>query len=139
MIDSTCPPQRLFEWMTACMMIGIAVTVGANPKTIEFGGFYLMRDIGLTAGALGILFMAAGGLRIAALFANGRWPVYGPRFRAGCALMGAVIWMQMLLALTAWSARNGYISIGVSVYAFLTVGEMISCYRAASDVRHRDH
>lgn len=127
--------NRLFEWMTALMMVVIAVIVAVNPKTVEFGGFYLMRDIGLTASALGTLFMAGGCLRIAALFANGHWPVYGPRFRAGCALMGAVIWMQMLLALTAWSTKSGYISIGVAVYFFLTVGELISCYRAAADVR----
>lgn len=127
--------NRLFEWMTACMMIGIALTVAANPTTVQFGGFYLMRDIGLDASALGTLFMLGGCLRIAALFANGRWPIYGPRFRAACALMGAMIWMQMLLALTAWSSHNGYLSIGVPVYAFLTVGELISCYRAAADVR----
>ncbi len=127
--------NRLFEWMTALMMVVIAVIVAVNPKTVEFGGFYLMRDIGLTATALGTLFMAGGCLRIAALFANGHWPVYGPRFRAACALMGAVIWMQMLLALTAWSTKSGYISIGVAVYFFLTVGELISCYRAAADVR----
>lgn len=127
--------NRLFEWMTASMMVVIAIIVAVNPKTVEFGGFYLMRDIGLTASALGTLFMAGGCLRIAALFANGHWPVYGPRLRAACALMGAVIWMQMLLALTAWSTKSGYISIGVSVYFFLTVGELISCYRAAADVR----
>ncbi len=128
--------NRLFEWMTALMMVVIAIIVAINPKTVEFGGFYLMRDIGLTATWLGTLFMLGGCLRIAALFANGHWPVYGPRFRAACALMGAVIWMQMLLALTAWSTKSGYISIGVAVYFFLTVGELISCYRAAADVRN---
>jgi len=130
--------NRLLEWMTALMMIFIAVIVAVNPKTIEFGGFYLMRDIGLTAEVLGALFMACGWVRIVALFANGHWPVYGPRFRAACALMGAVIWTQMLLALTAWSTKSGYISIGVAVYFFLTVGELISCYRAAADVRTND-
>ena len=127
--------NRLFEWMTAMMMIGISITVAINPKTVEFGGFYLLADIGLTAPALGTLFMAGGCIRVAALFANGSWPVYGPRFRAGCSLFGAVIWMQMLVALTAWSTRSGYLSIGVPVYFFLTVGELISCYRAATDVR----
>src|SRR5690349_16253327 len=95
--------NRLFEWMTACMMIVISIIIAINPMTVEFGGFYLMRDIGLAAPALGTLFMAGGCLRVAALFANGNWPVYGPRFRAACALIGAVIWMQMLLALWAWS------------------------------------
>ena len=125
--------MRLFEWMTSLMMIGIAIIVAVSPSAIHSGGFALMANVGLTAPVIGILFMAAGLGRMAALYANGHWPVIGPRIRAACAAGGAVVWGQMLLALVKWSEQSGYISIGVSVYLFLIVGEVISCHRAASD------
>jgi hypothetical protein len=128
-------PQRLFEWMTAMMMLGIAATIAASPRTIESGGFHLMRDVGLTGARLGWAFVSIGSLRIAALYANGRWPFYGPWCRFAGAFVGALVWVQMSLALVAWSDTAGYISIGVTVYAFLALGEFISCYRAANDAR----
>ncbi len=128
---------RLFEWMTSLMMLGMAIVIGLNPQTVKVGGFYLLANIGLTAPMLGVLFTFISCARIAALVANGIWPTWGPRARAGCALMGAALWVQMMSALAAWSSHNGYISIGVPVYLCLTLGELISCYRAATDVRIR--
>ena len=125
--------MRLFEWMTSLMMIGISINVAVSPNAIHYGGFALMSNVGLTAPVIGILFMAGGSMRMAALYANGHWPVIGPRLRAGCAAAGALVWAQMLLALIRWSDESGYVSIGVSVYLFLVVGEVISCHRAASD------
>lgn len=127
--------NRLFEWMTALMMLGIAGTIAASPRTIASGGFHLMQNVGLTPTLLGWLFSMGGCLRIAGLYANGHWPVYGPWARAGCALAGAGLWAQMCLALIPWSGKSGYISIGIPVYAVLALGEIISCYRAASDGR----
>jgi hypothetical protein len=129
---------RLFEWMTAMMMIGMATVIAANPNTVRVGGFYLMTNVGLTAPILAVLFTFAGCVRVSALFANGLWALWGPRFRALCALIGASLWAQMAIALTAWSAESGYVSVGVPVYAFLTIGELISCYRAATDGKPRN-
>jgi len=128
-------PQRLFEWMTALMMLGIAATIAASPRSIASGGFHLMQNIGLGPHSLGWAFAAIGSVRMASLYANGRWPFYGPWCRAVGALGGAFVWVQMSLALIAWSDTAGYISIGVSVYAVLALGEFISCYRAANDAR----
>lgn len=128
---------RLFEWMTSLMMLGMAFVIAANPQTVKVGGFYLMAMVGLTAPVLGVLFTLVGCSRVAALIANGVWPTWGPRARAFCALFGAALWVQMTLALWAWSTQSGYISMGVPVYFFLTLGELVSCYRAATDVRTR--
>jgi hypothetical protein len=128
-------PQRLFEWMTALMMLGIAATIGVSPRTIESGGFHLMQDAGITRDRLGWAFLLIGILRIGALYANGRSPFYGPWCRFAGAFVGALVWLQMGLALVAWSDRAGYVSIGVPVYAVLALGEFISCYRAANDAR----
>lgn len=132
------PPHcsnRLFEWMTAGMMVGISGTIGFNPHAVAAGGFYLLQNLGLTPAVLQVFFAIVGFLRVAGLYANGHWPVYGPWCRAGCALFGALIWGEMLLSLIKWSSQSDYVSLGVPVYALLTVGELISCYRAANDGR----
>jgi len=129
---------RLFEWVSSLMMLGIAIVIGINPQTVKVGGFYLMTNIGLTAPMLGVLTTFVACARIAALVANGIWPAWGPRARAAAALIGAALWAQMASALAAWSSQGGYISIGVPVYLCLTLGELISCYRAATDVRFRN-
>ena len=125
--------RRLFEWMTSLMMLGMAFVIAINPSTVKVGGFYLLSNIGITAPVLAVLSTLIGCIRIAALFANGLWPLWGPRFRAGCALFAAILWIQMFLALLAWSKESGYISIGIAVYLFLALGEFISCYRAGTD------
>lgn len=130
--------NRLFEWMTSLMMIGMAIVIAMNPQTVKVGGFYLMADIGLTAPVLGVIFSIGGCLRGVSLVANGMWPKWGPIFRGICALLGASLWIQMALALIAWSGKNGYVSVGVPVYLCLTLGELISLYRAATDVRPRN-
>lgn len=129
--------NRLFEWMTALMMLGIALTIATSPQSVAHGGFYLMQNVGLTPAVLVVLFCAAGLARAAGLYANGHWPIYGPWCRALGAMGGVFIWAQMLLSLVKWSSQSGYVSIGVPVYVFLTIGELISCYRAASDGRSR--
>ncbi len=128
-------PHRLFEWMTALMMLGIAATIAASPHTIESGGFHLMQGVGLTRDRLGWAFVLIGSLRIVALYANGRSPFYGPWCRFVGALVGGLVWVQMSIALIVWSDRAGYVSIGVPVYVVLALGEFISCYRAANDAR----
>lgn len=129
--------HRVFEWMTALMMIGIAVTIAVSPGTMAAGGFTLMGNVGLTPGVVVVVFLAAGWLRMAALYANGHWPYYGPWCRAGGAMIGVIIWAQMFFSMLKWSEVSGFVPLGVPVYVFLTVGEFISCYRAARDGRSR--
>ena len=129
--------NRLFEWMTALMMVGIAVTIAASPRAIAGGGFTLMENVGLTPGVVVIAFLLAGAARMAALYANGHWPFYGPWCRAIGAVTGAVIWAQMGLSMLVSSVTGDFVPLGVPVYLVLTAGEIISCYRAASDGRSR--
>lgn len=117
------------------MMLGIAVVLAVSPKAIEYSTFHLMLDIGFTQTEVNLFFFVAGAARIAALFANGAWPVYGPWVRAIGAIFAAVIWGQLMLALYGASRMTGTISPGVPVFFFLVVGELVSCYRAVSDGR----
>lgn len=126
--------SRLFEWVAACSMLGIAVTLAASPATIQRGSFRYMLDAGLTPSLLGPFFALVGVLRIIALYANGEWKPWGPRCRAAGALLGALIWGQMALALAQLTKDTSTISLGIPVYFCIILGELFSCYRAAADV-----
>lgn len=129
------PGWKQFEYTTSAMMIGIAIDVAIYPKAISYGSFFLLRDIGMTPEMIGVAFTILGCLRMAALFANGRWPDYGPMCRVFGAMMGALLWAQMAWALYRWSIGQGYVAIGVIVYACLAASELVSCGRAARDGR----
>jgi hypothetical protein len=81
-----------------------------------------LTERGTTAPA----FLSVGVVRMAALIANGNWPVYGPWMRAGGALLGALIWSQMCLSLVILALP----SPGIPIYAVLTGTELFSIYWA---------
>lgn len=130
--------HRLFEWTMTVAMLGLALEIAIWPGTIGASAFrYMLQVVGTSN--LSMFFMMVGLLRIAALIANGQWPVYGPRCRAVGAGFGALIWFQMVIALLILAPTSGIPSPGIPVYLALTTGELISAYRAATDVgnRHR--
>ncbi|WP_424627566.1 hypothetical protein [Bradyrhizobium sp. SYSU BS000235] len=87
--------------------------------------------------ALTFVFLVLGTMRVAALIANGNWPIYGPFVRAIGALLGACMWLIMDLALFNAVANDGTPpSLGLPVYFFLFVFELISMYRALAGRRH---
>lgn len=113
--------RRLFEWMATLMMLGIACLA-------------LLPGSGVPiAFALAVGVIAC--VRASALYLNGKWPITGPRCRAFCALLGAFIWLQMMMVL---SRHGGILPIELPVYLCLTLGEIVTCYRSAADVRHRE-
>lgn len=114
-------------------MIGIALCIIFTPKTIEMGAFRFMLEAGWSATVIKAIFLAFGLARVSALYANGRWQPWGARLRALCAIAAAFMWFQMGLALALLTYVSGMLSIGIPVYAVLTVGELRSCYRAATD------
>lgn len=124
---------RLFEWISTLIMLGLSVTLFISPRSIEHSTFHMMLEIGISQRGISFLFFIFGIMRIAALYANGRWAFYGPMLRSLCALGASALWFQMMLALIAGSLQLEYITPGVPVYFFLAVGEIASCYRAAVD------
>jgi len=129
---------RVFEWSTTASMLGIAFCATVTPKTIEMGAFRLLMETGLTSGRVTVIFFVVGALRAASLYFSGAWQPWGARCRAFGALVGSVMWLQMTIALVLLTEITGTLSIGIPVYAALTVGEMVSCHRAASDEIRRD-
>lgn len=130
---------RLFEWVTTFIMLGMAVTIILSPHTIEVGAFRYMLVVGFTPLLLGLFFAIVGGVRIMALIVNGRSGLWGPRLRAIGAILGAIIWAWMGIALVVLTNDTGTLSLGIFNWVGLTIGEVISCARAGSDVRSHAH
>lgn len=130
--------NRLAETQSGFMMIGIALTIIIDPQTIVKGGFYLIKDIGLTPFVLTTIFLLAGTGRLLGIAANGFWPYWGPILRAIGGAVGAIVWMQMAYALIKWSTDQHYYSLGISIYSVLAFGELIAIGRSANDAR-RNH
>jgi hypothetical protein len=107
------------------MMIGIALLISTNPQAADAHSFDLI-GVAVVDDWLAPAFLIVGVVRMAALLANGHWPVYGPWMRAGGALVGALIWSQMCLSLVLLALP----SPGIPIYAVLTGSELISIYRA---------
>jgi hypothetical protein len=127
--------DRLFEWVMTAAMLGLAVEIVIWPGTIGASSFRLILVV-VSAENMGLFFMAFGLIRIAALIANGSWPEHGPRMRAMGAGSAAIMWAQMCIALLMLAPYNqGIPSPGIPVYFALTIGELISAYRAISDAR----
>jgi hypothetical protein len=129
--------HRLFEWVTTAMMLSMAIEIAIWPGTIGASAFrYILQMIGPTN--MGLFFAVFGLLRIAALIANGHWPVYGPWMRTIGAGAAALLWFQMDIALVMLAPHNnGTPSPGIPVYLALTIGEILSAYRAMTNVGNR--
>lgn len=113
--------HRLFEWMATLMMLGVSAC-----------GLVQLSSHTPPQVALFILIGVLGTVRVSALYLNGAWPIAGPRARAICAVFGAVIWLQMMMVL---QRHGGLLPIELPIYLCLTLGEIITCYRSAADVR----
>lgn len=113
------------------LMIGDAICLSI-PGTFT-GTFVLLRPLGLPDSLFATFFAIFGTIRIFALIANGNIPVYGPRARSVCALVGAPVWGMMALSQMV-QAANGHLSLALPTYSLLTIAEIASAIRATYDV-----
>ena len=121
--------DRIFELAATLMMLGMASLIAIWPASIEASDFRYMLLV-MPPQAVAVVFFLLGGARIAALIANGHWPIYGPFVRAIGALFGALMWLQMDLALLNLIPAAGAPTPGIPVYFVLFAFELVSMYRA---------
>lgn len=127
--------DRLFEWVMALVMLGLGVEIAIWPETISSGSLRIILVI-VSPQNMAFFFAVFGVLRIAALIANGSWPTHGPRLRAMGAGSAALMWGQMCVALILLTPHNqGIPSPEIPIYFALTIGELVSAYRAMTDER----
>lgn len=129
--------NRLFEWIVSGMMMMIGFTL-ALPGEVASDPLNIIVRAGIIGeDGLSFVFCAIAFVRIMALWANGRIPVHGPRARAICSAVAAFIWSQMTLA-SVWAGTvAGHTTLAAAIYGSLTVGELLSCYRATYDAGRR--
>lgn len=126
--------DRLFEWVMTMAMLGMAAQIAIYPGTIAASSFRFILLM-VSAENMALFFGIFGLMRIAALFANGSWPRHGPRLRAMGAGSAALMWGQMFAALLVLAPLHGTPSPGLPLYFALTIGELVSAYRAMTDER----
>jgi uncharacterized membrane protein len=119
--------NRISEVAAALIILGMAILIATNPAAADTHSFDLI-GVAIVDDWLAPALLLVGLVRIAALIANGRWRVVGPKMRAGGALVGALIWSQMCLSL----ALLGLPSPRIPIYAVLTASELISILSGAS-------
>jgi hypothetical protein len=125
--------NRLFEWTMALILILLGLWMLVFPASMGASSF---RFINAMIGNFSLMafFLLVGFGRVAALIANGRWKVWGGRIRALGSWAGAIIWLQMAVALSLLISNVGTPpSPGIPVYFALAIAELISTYRARAD------
>ncbi len=127
---------KLFEWFAALNMAGIGTIILIWPETLGWSAFKYLVTVGTGPLLIGLVCFIIGYARVLALIINGRSWVYGPRVRAWCSLLSAVLWLQIFISLARFAFSDiGVPSLGLSNWAWLFFGELIVAYRAATDVR----
>lgn len=128
-------PDRAIEWLSAIIMIAWAAVV-MQPGDVITAEVLRVMTRGAGEGAIATVFGLVGGLRIAALYINGRWPKT-PLIRMLGAGAGFVLWAQVAILFTTMPTALGHAAmLSVAVYGPLALADLFSIYRAAYDARY---
>lgn len=112
---------KLLEWMASLTLtsFGLELLITNHPT-------------------LGGMIFFIGAIRLIALIVNGRSWEYGPKARAVCAVIGSLVWIQTGCALIfALPIGSHSPSPAIPMCVWLTLAELVTAYRAATDVRIR--
>lgn len=132
-------PPRLLEWIMSLALVTIGALLALCPHTATIGGLRLGADLGFPVATCSAVFAVAGAARAAALFHNGSWPWGGPLLRAAGAAIGGLAWVQIAYGVLVAALGHDQAPADAVTYGVLTLGEIVSCYRACADVRPKPH
>jgi hypothetical protein len=125
--------NRLFEWIVSSMMVLMGFTI-ALPGSVVSDPLNLLISQGWVGeDGLAFFFGIIGVSRLCALWASSHFMSYGPRVRAIGSALGSAIWLEMTFA-SVWSGMlANKTTLAAAIYGSLTIGELVSCYRATYD------
>jgi hypothetical protein len=124
------------EWLSAVLMCAWALVLACPGDSFSGPAFLAFHRLGMTETFWACTFGATGGLRIAALYINGRSP-RTPYARMVGAFFGFLGWGQVgFLIYQGTMGTLGVVSPGVAVYGVLSAVELRSLYRASYDARY---
>jgi hypothetical protein len=124
------------EWFSAFVMCAWAVILALPGDALSGPSFSAFHRQGLTEVFWAGVFGSVGGLRLTALYINGRNPKT-PYARMLGAAFGFVAWAYVgTLVYLGTMDQLGVISPGCGVYSVLALAEIRSLYRASYDARY---
>ena len=124
------------EWLSSLIMCVWALVLAVPGDSLAGPSFSAFHRLGLTETFWSCAFGATGGLRLAALYINGRSP-RTPYARMLGAFFGFLSWGQVgFLVYEGTMQTLGVVSPGVAVYGVLAAMELRSLYRASYDARY---
>ena len=130
------PGCRDNEWLSSLLMCAWALVLAYPGDSLSGPSFSAFHRYGMTETFWACAFGAMGGMRLAALYINGRSP-RTPYARMLCAFFGFLAWGQVaFLVLQGTMQTLGVVSPGVAIYGILAVVELRSLYRASYDARY---
>ena len=127
------------EWLSAFLMCAWALVLSLPGDSLAGPAFSAFHRLNLTEPVWALAFGATGGLRVAALYINGRSP-RTPYARMLGAFLGFLGWGEVgLLVQQGTSAAHGVAAPDLAVYGLLAAMELRSLYRASYDARYVAH
>jgi hypothetical protein len=122
---------RATEWFAAVVLLQIGKTLYLPPAAFPVSESWRVMAAQMSEESWGILFLAIGGLRFAALAVNGTFAAFqfSPHIRFATAFMAAGLWTQVVMSMYE-AAPNG---VGWGHFALFIALELYNLWRAAAD------
>lgn len=125
---------RLFEWVAGLIILSFGIHLALFPDALNQSRFRSFADV-ITVPKISFYCTVIGLYRLSTLYfcdyLTTKWVRTCAVIRAACAILCAVVWVQMGIALAKNAIDTGVeASIGVDVYIWMTVGEIVATYRA---------
>ena len=122
---------RLGEWLVSIILVSLAALLFCATQTFALNPAYFAAMIAMAPQVVwASIFLLFGGVRIIALYINGRKPVT-PYIRMGLAFLSCFVWFQVTLSLFA----SGVPGLGWAVFPWLLALEMYNVFRSSADAR----
>ena len=121
---------RIFEWVMGLGMFFGGLQLLFWPNSMNNSSFLFLSSIWPTHITLSAL-LSLGWIRCCALMLNGQkifGMKFGPRTRAVCSVLSAIMWIQFTVALLELSVAQGFPSPGIPFWAMFTLGEVYTAY-----------
>lgn len=128
--------DRAIEWLCAGITLWWAIALALPGDILSGPAFVAFNRVGWPQSTWMLLFAFSGGVRVIALWVNGRWPKT-PIIRMFASIFGAFVWTQLAWLFYQSSLMNhGPFQTGMGVYGLLAAAEVFSTFRAAHDARY---
>ncbi|MDX6806592.1 hypothetical protein [Terrihabitans rhizophilus] len=127
--------ERGLEWLSSIIMVAWGIILAQPGDTLSAANFSESAAHGVAEDGLAYVFGALGGVRLAALYINGRWP-RTPLLRMIGAGAGLLLWGQIASMFGTSYLATGNAGTGFAAYGCLAMAEIFSIYWAAFDARY---